>query len=147
MFQYALIADNGEVQHVVSTGTDADYTDGDVYNGLTAVQISSDLDAQNLIETKYYIAGEWLTREARPNPWSDWVNNEWNFNTDRFLLSLRFERNNNLSATDWTQLPDSPITEEKKLEWLVYREALRDVPETYAAATSLDEIIWPTKPE
>ena len=29
--------------------------------------------------------------------------------------------------TDWSQLPDSPLSEEKKLEYKNYRQALRDV--------------------
>ena len=38
------------------------------------------------------------------------------------------KRNNKLFASDWTQMPDSPLTAEKKTEWATYRQALRDVP-------------------
>jgi len=31
--------------------------------------------------------------------------------------------------------------------WDNYRQALRDLPQTYAAITSLDEVTWPTPPE
>jgi hypothetical protein len=34
-----------------------------------------------------------------------------------------------LQGTDWTQLPDVDLTEEKKLAWREYRQALRDLPE------------------
>ena len=60
---------------------------------------------------------------------------------------VRSGRSELLAQSDWTQFPDSPLNTTKKTEWAVYRQALRDVPETYAAATSLDDIIWPTKPE
>ena len=60
---------------------------------------------------------------------------------------IRVRRNERLIKSDWTQSPDSPLTDAKKAEWTTYRQALRDIPETYSDATSLDDIIWPTKPE
>ena len=39
------------------------------------------------------------------------------------------EKRNGISrACDWTQMPYSPLTEEKKAEWETYRQALRDIP-------------------
>ena len=38
-----------------------------------------------------------------------------------------------LEGTDWTQLPDSPLTEEKRTEWATFRQALRDIPEKWPA--------------
>lgn len=32
-----------------------------------------------------------------------------------------------LLNSDWTQLPDSPLSAEKKAEWAAYRQALRDL--------------------
>lgn len=58
------------------------------------------------------------------------------------LRNLRFERNRKISETDWTQLPD--VSEEIKIMWQDYRQALRDITNTY---TSLDDVVWPTKPE
>lgn len=37
------------------------------------------------------------------------------------------ERNMLLSETDWTQLPDSPLTPAKRAEFLRYRSELRDI--------------------
>jgi len=59
----------------------------------------------------------------------------------------RANRNVRLQKSDWTQFPDSPLSDAKKTEWATYRQALRDIPETYSDTTSLDDIIWPTKPE
>lgn len=58
--------------------------------------------------------------------------------------SVRVKRNNLLLESDWTRLDDSPITVEKKAEWATYRQALRDLPETYAS--DINAIVWPTKP-
>ena len=66
---------------------------------------------------------------------------------DQLLKRLRAKRRNKLAESDWTQLPDSPLSKAKKTKWSAYRQALRDIPETYADATSIDDIIWPTKPE
>ena len=41
------------------------------------------------------------------------------------------KRNNKLLASDWTQLSDSPLSDSKKAEWATYRQALRDIPNTF----------------
>lgn len=53
------------------------------------------------------------------------------------------ERNMKLAASDWTQLPDSPFTAEQKQAWADYRQALRDMPESF---TTVDAVVWPTAP-
>ena len=57
--------------------------------------------------------------------------------------SLRYERDKLLQQSDWTQMPDSPITEEKKQEWQTYRQALRNLPQT----VDINNIEFPTKPQ
>ena len=56
------------------------------------------------------------------------------------------KRNGKLRACDWTQIPDSPLTEEKKAEWATYRQTLRDLPSAQSSVTSMDDITWPTPP-
>ena len=58
---------------------------------------------------------------------------------------IRATRNNLLQECDWTQLPDSPLTEAKRTEWATYRQALRDILETNS--TNLAETVFPTVPE
>lgn len=55
--------------------------------------------------------------------------------------TVRSQRNALLSASDWTQLADAPVN---KPAWATYREALRDITETFATP---DAVVWPTKPE
>lgn len=52
---------------------------------------------------------------------------------------LREERDRRLAQTDWWAVADRTMTAEQT----AYRQALRDVPENY---TSLDDVVWPTKP-
>jgi hypothetical protein len=56
------------------------------------------------------------------------------------------KRNRKLEASDWTQFVDSPLSDEKKNEWAVYRQLLRDIPSNYSMDTFLTESVWPTKP-
>ncbi len=60
---------------------------------------------------------------------------------------MKQRRNMRLLECDWTQGVDSPLSDTKKAEWQTYRQALRDLPETYPNPTSKDQIIWPTQPE
>lgn len=58
---------------------------------------------------------------------------------------IRSKRANLLRNSDWTQMTDSPLSEEQKAAWAVYRQALRDMPDTVSVNT-VEEIVWPTKP-
>lgn len=60
------------------------------------------------------------------------------------LFDIRLERKKLLDESDWTQFDTSPISSEKKEEWAVYRQALRDFP---ATVSDPSQVVWPTKPE
>ena len=62
----------------------------------------------------------------------------------RAMEGLRGNRNTLLAETDWTQAFDSPLTDEVKAEWTVYREALRDLP---ANTDDPADPTWPEAPE
>ncbi len=61
--------------------------------------------------------------------------------TDQQLVFLRAHRNQLLSESDWTQLPDATVDKEA---WAAYRQQLRDITKTYDPATP--EVIFPTPP-
>tara|TARA_B100001063_G_C16603102_1_gene471824 strand:+ start:81 stop:338 length:258 start_codon:yes stop_codon:yes gene_type:complete len=42
-------------------------------------------------------------------------------------FEIREKRNLRLIETDWTQMPDSPLSETKKIEFATYRQQLRDL--------------------
>lgn len=58
---------------------------------------------------------------------------------------IRSKRANLLRNSDWTQMPDSPLSEAKKAEWATYRQALRDMPDT-VSVNNIEEIVWPQRP-
>ena len=48
----------------------------------------------------------------------------------QWAAMLRSTRNGLLNKSDWTQTADSPLTEIQKEQWKIYRQVLRDLPET-----------------
>lgn len=52
-------------------------------------------------------------------------------------------RNALLTACDWTQVADAPLTEEQKTAWRNYRQALRDIPQAFATP---EDVVWPDSP-
>jgi len=53
---------------------------------------------------------------------------------------LREERNTRLAETDWWASSDLTMSAERAS----YRQYLRDITKTYS---SLDDVVWPDKPE
>jgi hypothetical protein len=146
MIKVAMVKTNGEVAYTISPAVDDMYIHGETYNGCVARHIDHTSDDQDVLKTWYWDGG-WKTRDACLNDWHDWIDSKWSFSSNRFWAQARGLRDIVISGSDWTQLPDTPLTTTKKTEWAAYRQALRDIPETYSDATSLDDIIWPTKPE
>lgn len=61
-------------------------------------------------------------------------------NLDAAWATLRAERTRRLADCDWTQVIDAPAD---KLAWSIYRQALRDLPETTTDPTAP---VWPVAP-
>ena len=55
------------------------------------------------------------------------------------MKELRAERDRKLAETDWWAVADRTMTAEQT----AYRQALRDITDTY---TSLQDVVWPDKP-
>ena len=64
---------------------------------------------------------------------------------DLDLTPIRNERAGRLASSDWTDLPNAPLTAEKATEWQTYRQELRDYPAQSDRISTLPE--WPTPPE
>lgn len=56
----------------------------------------------------------------------------------------RTQRDQKLSACDWTQLADCPLPDDQKTAWVTYRQALRDVPQQDGFP---QDVTWPEMPE
>ncbi len=146
--QYAFVNSNGEVSQVMSPGRDDMFVDGQTIGNETVVYISASEDAVTFINTKYRKNNEWHTRSPSPGPYYYWnLENEiWQYNSEILYILIRQERDSKLYACDWTQLTDAPLNENKKQEWTIYRQQLRDLPQNQPSLTSLEEVVWPTPP-
>lgn len=75
---------------------------------------------------------------------------EYENNRD-YEKEFRSMRNHLLLYSDWTQLDNSPLSEEKRIEWEQYRQILRDLPQNFedfeSAVKDKNHPIWPQNPE
>jgi len=67
------------------------------------------------------------------------------------MNELRNVRNKMLSDSDWTVMPDSPLSDSKQAEWKTYRQALRDLPKGASPKVKgimlvSSSVTFPTKP-
>lgn len=120
--------------------------------GCFVVYIYEEINQMDFVEHRYYHipTNTWIERPSKPNPFAFWTGTFWDWNDTAFLEYIRSQRNEKLSLTDWTQLPDAPLTEAQKIEAQTYRQALRDMtapiqqnPENYDTEESIP---WPTPP-
>jgi len=93
-------------------------------------------------ETPVNVNGEWRLQ------WSsvEKTDEEKQSHYDGVAGKMRTKRNSKLSETDWTVLQDSPLTDAQTADWVIYRQALRDITD-HANFPYLEEADWPTKPE
>tara|TARA_B100001939_G_scaffold186773_1_gene160862 strand:+ start:2004 stop:2510 length:507 start_codon:yes stop_codon:yes gene_type:complete len=102
------------------------------------------------------INGQWFTRFVAGPIFTDTTDDDGNVTTaadneaayrteidNAVATRIRAERDQKLSACDWTVLADSPLTTAKKTEWKAYRTALRDIT---AADGFPHTMTWPTEP-
>lgn len=67
----------------------------------------------------------------------------WAAHLEELAGQVRAERTRRLTASDWTQLADAPLSEAAKAAWSTYRQALRDVPGQAAFPVTVN---WPEEP-
>ena len=77
-----------------------------------------------------------------------WRNDSWQIELTKdgqteLFAQARLKRNNLLSDTDWTQLPDVTITDANKELMRAYRQQLRDL---FHNITDPRLIVWPDVP-
>lgn len=63
---------------------------------------------------------------------------------EALAMEAREKRDQLLRDCDWTQIPDSPLSESEKESWKTYRQELRDVPQQRGFPEYVD---WPEEPK
>lgn len=66
---------------------------------------------------------------ALAEAWQQPLGQEGNPSPEQLEASVKAHRDALLSMSDWTQVPDAPLSEAKRAEWREYRQALRDLTE------------------
>ena len=55
-----------------------------------------------------------------------------------YEASMRCQRDSLLALSDWTQMPDSPLSDSDRQAWATYRQQLRDFPATWTPGDTAD---------
>lgn len=82
---------------------------------------------------------------AWSNTTMSWQITDTNMATTYTSIMLRSKRDELLAQSDYTQMSDVTLSNQDL--WDNYRQALRDLPQTYANITSLDDVTWPEPPQ
>ena len=149
VYAIAIIDSNTEVNTIYVPG--AVFHEEGTYeedSSKTIVHIRSEVsDMMGFQQTQYYKGGAWKSREWK-GEYYNWngTSEEWEFDSNKFWETVRTVRNSKLGMCDWTQLPDSPLSDSKTAELAEYRTILRRLPAMNSSATNLDEIVWPDEP-
>nr|BAR18186.1 hypothetical protein [uncultured Mediterranean phage uvMED] len=86
-----------------------------------------------------FTAEEEAQRDAEEQAWTNGA-------FDRAMVDLRQRRNTLLSASDWTQLPDTTLTTAEKTAWMNYRTELRNITNGLTTVEDVNGISFPVKP-
>jgi len=84
-----------------------------------------------------------LTQSEKEAIAAEWNDYETNTKPAVALNDLRLVRDAKLTETDWVVTMHKELGTNIPAAWKTYRQALRDITDTY---TSLDDVVWPEKP-
>lgn len=107
-----------------------------------AIQIDDNVSWQ----THYVVNNQISELPEKPNELSkfDYENKVWINDSEKSIIQISQNRLNLLQKSDWTQLPNGPLTEQQQEAWAVYRQELRDI--TSQSGYPFN-VIWPTPPQ
>jgi len=140
-----LIFENGQTVAKKRIQVTEDEAAGTLLEGQFLVEVS---ESNAPVDLFCYIDDE---VKERPSSTHEWIDGDWveGRTTDEIeaevMARVRYHRDALLEQSDWTQMPDSPLTTAKKTEWATYRQSLRDI--TSTQVTNEADITWPTKPD
>jgi hypothetical protein len=148
MIKVAFVDYIGQIAQWASPGDDNQWPDRSIQDNYFIVHLPEDTDMVEFSELNYWNiqTAEWVRRARRPNIYYYWNGIEWQLDQEKLYANIRDERNSKLFACDWTQLPDTPLNQETKLQWVVYRQALRDIPSNLQGITAPNQVQWPMPP-
>lgn len=81
----------------------------------------------------------YLANQVQPLAANYWTDRD----REHAFAALRSERDRRMASCDYLIMPDYPLTEPQRTAWLVYRQALRDLP---SVTLNPANPTWPTPP-
>lgn len=135
MKNYILYSDNGQIIKTGQCQDDDFYLQGsNIIEGIAN-------DAENYIENGKIIE---MPPKPQKNSYFDYDLKQWVLNYFVQEQEIQLQRNELLYKSDWTQIPNRPLTIEQQQSWAVYRQELRDI--TSQSGYPFN-ITWPTPPQ
>lgn len=127
--KYALTDTNGRVLQI--SDEEIEFTP----EGIKVAEITDEeaLEVETSSQPLFLIEGELLTLKAKL----------WREQPETVKELLRPERDRLLAESDWTQLNDTTISEDKLAAWAAYRQDLRDLTDNI---DENGEVTFPTAP-
>jgi hypothetical protein len=134
---YVFFAESGQIL-AQSVDEDAFPTLGKLAIGQNSIDITAHWVKDGVVEslpTRPLAGGYWFF---------DYLGKAWAQDGTLVAEQIKRKRNDLLMQSDWTQIPNGPLTSERQAAWGIYRQALRDI--TSQQGYPL-EVVWPTAPE
>jgi len=87
-----------------------------------------------------------VDKPVQPNDFCvfDYYLKQWVENSNLAKQEISIQRNSLLISSDWTQIPNGPLTQEQQQAWADYRQQLRDI--TSQSGYPFN-VVWPTQPQ
>jgi hypothetical protein len=97
-------------------------------------------------DTQYVENNQIINMPKKPNGAYkfDYKTKQWIENQDVAIAETIQKRNALLQQSDWTQIPNNPLTVEQQQKWAYYRQQLRDI--TSQSGYPFN-VVWPTPPQ
>jgi len=125
---------------------------GQIFRNVQTIDIEIQLQVgetyiKGLIDdSNYYIEnGNPVQIPTKPNQYAvfDFTTKQWVENSHLAIAEVSQKRLTLLYASDWTQIPNNPLSTAQQEAWATYRQALRDIPNQLGYPF---DVIWPTPP-
>jgi hypothetical protein len=122
------------------------------FNGsLELLYLNLDTEIQDYIDGSYLRESYYIENKIPiqipkpPNIWYyfNYDTKEWEADRGEAIIDVLDKRKKLLVDSDWTQLPNGPLTQQQQEAWAVYRQQLRDIPEQSGYPLN---VVWPTPP-
>jgi hypothetical protein len=129
------VSATGEILRTVQT----DDIDSQIQSGESYLEGSIDASV-------YYIENDAAVAiPAKPDQYSvfDFTTKQWVQQENLAIADVLPKRQRLLYSSDWTQIPNNPLTSEQQAAWATYRQELRDIPSQSGYPFN---VIFPTPP-